>query len=77
MSDRTQINFRCPEDVFKIFEAAAKRSRMNLTQWLIAVGLTAAGDRELLEQLERVAKKKASSSTAGASKRRPSRGSAR
>lgn len=54
-----QVNFRCPEEYAKLFEAAAKRAGgMSLTQWLIQVGLHAAGHTELLEQLQRAAKPK-------------------
>jgi uncharacterized protein (DUF1778 family) len=50
-----QINFRCPDEVADVLEAAAARANQSLTGWLIAVGLTAAGKTELLTQLERVA----------------------
>jgi predicted HicB family RNase H-like nuclease len=58
MSRSRQINFRCPEDVARVFEQAAAKSKVSLAQWLISTGLTAAGHTELLEQLQRVAPKK-------------------
>lgn len=58
MSRSRQINFRCPEDVAKIFEAASAKTELSLTQWLISVGLTATGHTELLDQLARVAPKR-------------------
>lgn len=50
-----QVNFRCPHDIFAIFENASVEAGLSFSQWLIHVGLTRAGQYELLTQLQRAA----------------------
>ncbi len=50
-----QVNFRCPEDLYALFESKAKESGLSFTTWWIALGLEASGHGELRKQLERVA----------------------
>lgn len=58
MSDSRQYNFRLPAAVAEAFERAAGEAGLSLTSWVIQTGLVAAGESQLLTQLERVRAKR-------------------
>lgn len=56
MSRTRQVNFRCPEHLYELFEHAARAANVSMTTWFLVIGVEATGHSELRKHLERVAR---------------------